>query len=264
MKDIRYYANKAGITLTDDQCVKFRAYEELLLEWNKKINLTSIILPEEIALKHFADSICVIPYIIKAFEKGKPEIRSRSIDISDFLKNSPEFSMIDIGSGAGLPGVPIKILCPGMSMTLLDSLNKRIIFQNEVIKMLGIDKCVTVHSRAEDSAGDEKYREKFDIAIARAVSGMTVLSEYCLPYVRVGGIFAAMKSNVSDELESAEYAIRLLGGEIEERHKFLLPDSDITRAVVIIRKIAKTPAAYPRKAGKPEKEPLMKPERKDV
>ncbi|MHB1484564.1 MAG: 16S rRNA (guanine(527)-N(7))-methyltransferase RsmG [Saccharofermentanales bacterium] len=239
MKDIRYYAEIAGIDLSDEQYSKFRMYEDLLLEWNQKMNLTAITLPEEIALKHFADSISVIPYLVKS-------------------TGSSSFSMIDIGSGAGFPGVPVKIMCPGIDLTLMDSHNKKISFLDEVIKALDLSKCAAIHSRAEDSAKDGKYRERFDVAIARAVSGMPVLCEYCLPYVKTGGIFVAMKTDAGEELESAGHAIRLLGGEIEDYQRFLLPGSDINRSVVIIRKISKTPAAYPRKAGKPEKEPLMK------
>lgn len=250
MKDIGFYAEKAGIFLTKEQYLKFQEYGKLLTEWNDRINLTSIILPEEIALKHFSDSICVIPYIMKALEKSGKIIEGASMSCI-------EFSMIDIGSGAGFPGIPIKILCPRISLTLLDSTNKKLVFLDEVINALALDQCMTIHSRAEDGARSGDYREKFDVAIARAVSGMPALSEYCLPYVKVGGFFTAMKSNVNEELESADRAIRILGGEVEECHEFLLPESDIHRSVVIIRKVAKTPAAYPRKAGKPEKEPIL-------
>lgn len=239
MKDIRYYAEIAGIDISDEQYGKFRTYEDLLLEWNQKMNLTAIVMPEEIALKHFIDSISVIPHLAES-------------------TGTTDFTMIDIGSGAGFPGIPIKIMCPEIELTLLDSSNKKISFLNEVIKTLDLGKCAAIHSRAEDCAKDGKFREKFDVAIARAVSGMPVLCEYCLPYVKTGGIFAAMKADAQEELGSAEHAIRLLGGEIEAYRRFLLPGSDISRSVIIIRKISKTPAAYPRKAGKPEKEPLMK------
>ena len=243
LRTIQYYVEKAGMKLSDDQTAQFQSYQDLLLEWNQKINLTTITDPEEIALKHFADSLSVAPFIHNAFKSEAMRF--------------PDCSLIDVGTGAGFPGIPLKIVYPGISLTLMDSLNKRIAFLDAVIHALSLKDCKTVHSRAEDGARNAAYREKFDIAIARAVAGMPVLCEFCLPYVKIGGIFIAMKSNVKEELEAAKYAISLLGGEIEACHEFLLPESDISRTIVIIRKKSKTPSGYPRKAGKPEKEPLL-------
>ncbi len=244
MKDILYYAEIMGIKLTNSQHEAFNNYRSLLVDWNTRINLTSITDPEEIALKHFADSLAVMPYIEEVFNKAT-DIHTKQI------------SLIDIGTGAGFPGIPLKIALPNLDVTLLDSLNKRISFLDAVISQASLAGIKAVHSRAEEGARNPVFREKFDIAIARAVANMTVLCEYCLPFVKIGGIFIAMKASADDELEQAKSAIQLLGGKIESNNHFLLPDSDINRSVIVIRKIAKTPVAYPRKAGKPEKEPLL-------
>lgn len=245
MNKTGYYAEKLGIRLTGIQIDQFQAYQELLLDWNQRMNLTTITDPEEIALKHFADSLSVAPFIQKAFG-DRPEGLSG-------------LSLVDVGTGAGFPGIPLKIAYPGLSVTLMDSLQKRVAFLDTVVQDLSLGDCVTVHSRAEDGAQNQVYREKFDIAVARAVAGMPVLCEYCLPFVRIGGIFIAMKSNAKEELDTARYSTRVLGGEVEDHSEFLLPDSDIARSIITIRKKGKTPAAYPRKAGKPEKEPLRAP-----
>lgn len=244
MKTIQYYAEKMGFDLTKEQLNQFQNYQETLLEWNNKINLTAITDPEEIALKHFADSLTVVPFLIRAFENQKTVF--------------PDLSLIDVGTGAGFPGIPLKITYPGLSVTLMDSLKKRIDFLDAVLESLSIKDCTTVHSRAEDGSRDIVHRERYDIAIARAVASMPVLCEYCLPYVKVGGVFIAMKSSFKEELDTAKHAINILGGEIEECHDFLLPESDMNRSIIVIRKKSKTPPAYPRKAGKPEKEPLIK------
>ncbi len=250
LKTIQFYAEQSGIELTEEQLVQFQQYQDLLLEWNQKINLTAITDPEEIALKHFADSFSAVPFLMEAFGQR--------------AKRFPDLSLIDVGTGAGFPGIPLKIAYPDLSVTLMDSLNKRIAFLDTIVKSLSLRDCATLHSRAEDGSKEPACREKFDIAIARAVAGMPVLCEYCLPYVKVDGIFAAMKSNVKEELDTAKYAIRLLGGEIENCHDFFLPDSDISRSIVIIRKKSKTPPGYPRKAGTPEKEPLLAKQGKSI
>jgi 16S rRNA (guanine527-N7)-methyltransferase len=242
LKNVQYYADQSNLELSKEQITQFQTYQDLLIDWNQRVNLTAITDPEEIALKHFADSLSLLPFFEEAFKKGTSRF--------------PDLTLIDVGTGAGFPGIPLKITNPSLTVTLMDSLNKRIAFLDAVIQALSLQNCITVHSRAEDGARCDDYRERFDIAVARAVAAMPVLCEYCLPYVKVGGIFAAMKSSAGEELETAKHAIGILGGEIESCHDFKLPESDISRSVIIIRKVAKTPACYPRKAGKPEKTPL--------
>ena len=219
--------------LTEDQVENFFKYMNLLLEWNEKINLTAITDVDDIILKHFIDSMTVLKYI----EKDK--------------------SIIDVGTGAGFPGIPIVIMREDVKITLLDSLNKRINFLNEVCSELKINNIETIHGRAEEAGQNKQYREKYDIAVSRAVANMTTLSEYLIPFVKVGGICICMKgSEIDHELEQAKFAIKELGGKIEKVEKFNLPDSDIERNIVIIKKIKPTPNRYPRKAGMPSKIPI--------
>ncbi len=219
--------------LTEDQVENFFKYMNLLLEWNEKINLTAITDVDDIILKHFIDSMTVLKYI----EKDK--------------------SIIDVGTGAGFPGIPIAIMREDVKITLLDSLNKRINFLNEVCSELKINNIETIHGRAEEAGQNKQYREKYDIAVSRAVANMTTLSEYLIPFVKVGGICICMKgSEIDHELEQAKFAIKELGGKIEKVEKFNLPDSDIERNIVIIKKIKPTPNRYPRKAGMPSKIPI--------
>ncbi len=219
--------------LTEDQVENFFKYMNLLLEWNEKINLTAITDVDDIILKHFIDSMTVLKYI----EKDK--------------------SIIDVGTGAGFPGIPIAIMREDVKITLLDSLNKRINFLNEVCSELKINNIETIHGRAEEAGQNKQYREKNDIAVSRAVANMTTLSEYLIPFVKVGGICICMKgSEIDHELEQAKFAIKELGGKIEKVEKFNLPDSDIERNIVIIKKIKPTPNRYPRKAGMPSKMPI--------
>ena len=219
--------------LTEDQLENFFKYMNLLLEWNEKINLTAITDVDDIILKHFIDSMTVLKYI----EKDK--------------------SIIDVGTGAGFPGIPIAIMREDVKITLLDSLNKRINYLNEVCSELKINNIETIHGRAEEAGQNKKYREKYDIAVSRAVANMTTLSEYLIPFVKVGGICICMKgSEIDHELEQAKFAIKELGGKIEKVEKFNLPDSDIERNIVIIKKIKTTPNKYPRKAGMPSKMPI--------
>lgn len=225
--------DKQGISYTDKQISDFELYFELLKEWNEKINLTAITDDYGVAVKHFTDSVSVLQ---------KVNIKQGA-------------SIIDVGTGAGFPGIPIKIMRPDLKLTLLDSLNKRLIFLNDVCDKLDID-AVTVHSRAEDGARNVKYREAFDYSISRAVASMNVLSEYCLPYVKCGGSFISMKGyDCDDELNLSKNALKLLGGKIASVSKFNLPD-DSGRAIIEVKKICNTPKSYPRQAGKISKQPL--------
>ena len=226
-------AKKIDIELCDQDIEKFYNYMNLLLEWNEKINLTAITEVDDIILKHFIDSITVLKYINKN-EK-----------------------IVDVGTGAGFPGIPIAILKPNCEITLLDSLNKRILFLQAVIRNINLKNTITIHSRAEDFGQDTKIREKYDISISRAVANLATLVEYLLPLVKIGGKCICMKgANADEEIQNAKFAIKELGGKIINVEKLNLPDSDIERTIVIIEKIKNTPAKYPRKAGIPTKQPL--------
>ena len=224
-----------NIKLEKRQMCQFLQYYELLVEWNSFMNLTAITDFDEVIKKHFIDSISLI----------------KAIDLSK------ELSVIDIGTGAGFPGIPLKIAFPNLKITLLDSLNKRIKFLNEVIDKLELDNIETIHGRAEDFAKDKKYRQSYDLCVSRAVANLSTLSEYCLPYVKTGGKFISYKSEkITDEMNAAKNAIKILGGNILGQVDFNLPDSDIYRNLFIIDKAKETPIKYPRKAGLPSKEPL--------
>ena len=233
MKDIiKKECAAVGVELTDAQCAQFEKYYNLLIDWNSRINLTRITEPYEVAVKHFADSLTLLKYF----------------DIPEAAK------VIDVGTGAGFPGIPLKIARPDIKLTLLDSLNKRLSFLSEVCDEIGIE-AELVHSRAEDGSKDAKYREKYDLAVSRAVARLNVLSEYCLPYVKVGGNFAAMKGpELGEELNEAKAAIQTLGGNISAVNEFSLKDSG--RTIVIIEKAAHTPKAYPRHGSKIKSKPL--------
>lgn len=224
-----------GIKLSKKQISQFLKYYELLVEWNGFMNLTAITEYDEVMKKHFVDSLS----LIKAFDVSK------------------EASVIDVGTGAGFPGLALKIAYPNLKITLLDSLNKRINFLNEVIIQLGLSGIEAIHGRAEDFAKPGKLREKFDLCVSRAVANLTTLSEYCLPYVKVGGEFISYKSEkMEEEMNAAKNAIHVLGGKIQGCEEFYLPDSDIYRNLIVIKKVKETPKKYPRKAGLPSKEPL--------
>ena len=225
--------NKIQLNVNDEVLNKFWVYMTNLLEWNKKINLTAITEEDDIILKHFIDSLTILEYI--------PE----------------KSNVIDVGTGAGFPGIPLKIVREDINMTLMDSLNKRITFLNEVINKLGLKKINAIHSRAEELAKMPEHREKYDIAVSRAVANLSTLSEYMIPFVKVGGKCICMKgSNIEEELKTAKNAIKELGGEIEKVINFKLPDSDNERNIIIIKKVRNTKSKYPRKAGMPSKEPL--------
>ena len=227
--------NHLGITLSDKQRQQFDKFYEILIEWNKVMNLTAITEYQEVNEKHFIDSLS----IVKATEINKIE------------------TLIDIGTGAGFPGIPLKIAFPHLKVVLLDSLNKRINFLDNVINELGLLDIKTVHGRAEDYAKKEEYREKFDLCVSRAVANLSTLSEYCLPYVKLKGMFVPYKSGeIDEEVNQAKNAVHILGGKVEDVVKFQLPGTEIGRSFVKIRKIQNTSNKYPRKAGLPAKEPL--------
>ena len=224
-----------NIDLSEKQLHQFLEYYELLVEWNSFMNLTGITKYEEVVQKHFVDSLALC----------------KAIDVSNVT------NIIDIGTGAGFPGVPLKIAYPHLKVTLLDSLQKRIKFLNEVVAQLGLENVETIHGRAEDFAKPSMKRETYDVCVSRAVANLASLSEYCLPYVKVGGYFVPYKSGkVDEELEESKKAVFLLGGKIEEEVKFNLPDSDISRSLIKIKKISATPKKYPRKSGLATKEPI--------
>lgn len=238
-KELQEYFKKLAkdinVEINDEEINEFSIYMDLLLEWNEKINLTAITEKNEIILKHFIDSLTIYKYI-KENDK-----------------------IADVGTGAGFPGIPLAIMKNKNEVNLVDSLNKRINFLNEVIQKIELENVIAIHSRAEDLGKDKKYREKFDIVTSRAVANLTVLVEYLLPLVDVGGYCICMKGpNIEEELNQSKFAIRTLGGKIEKVEKIILPDSDFERNIVIIKKEQYTDKRYPRKAGMPLKNPLLK------
>lgn len=247
-----------NIILDERQLNQFIKYYELLTEWNKVMNLTAITDFEEVCKKHFVDSLS----LIKVYDSDSVVDKDiYGVDNSkvckDFNIMFAHLSVIDIGTGAGFPGIPLKIAFPDMKITLLDSLNKRINFLQTVISELELSNIEAIHGRAEDFAVKGKLREKYDLCLSRAVANLSTLSEYCLPYVKVGGKFISYKSdNIADEIEAAGKAVSVLGGKIENQVKFILPDSDICRNLVVINKCKNTPGTYPRKAGTASKEPI--------
>ena len=227
------------IILSDSQIEQFLIYYEMLIEKNKVMNSTAITEFDEVMKKHFIDSLS----LVKAH---------------DSRDNLP-ISVIDIGTGGGFPGIPLKITFPHLKVTLMDSLNKRVDFLKEVIEELGLSDIDVIHGRAEDFAKPGQLREQYDLCVSRAVANLSVLSEYCLPYVKVGGKFISYKSEkIVEEMKDAEYAIQLLGGRIGEQISFTLPDSDLFRNLFVVEKCDLTPDKYPRKAGMASKKPLKR------
>jgi len=228
-------SNNEGLQFSEKKYEQFMKYKDLIKEWNEKVNLTAIKEDEEIVKKHFIDSIKVFKF--------------------KELKNAK--NIIDIGTGGGFPGIPMKIIKPEINIVLLDSLNKRINFLNIVIQELQLERIKAIHGRAEDFGKDINYREQFDLCVSRAVAKLSSLSEYCLPYVKVGGYFISYKSGkVQEELDMSVNAFQILGAELKEVSEFMLPNTDIERTLVVLQKKATTPNKYPRSAGKPSKDPL--------
>ena len=224
-----------GLNLSEQQVEQFIKFYELLVEWNKVMNLTGITEYEEVISKHFLDSLL----LVRAYDMKRAD------------------SIIDIGTGAGFPGIPLKIVFPEKKLVLLDSLGKRIKFLNQVVDNLDLQQIELIHARAEDYAKKEEYREQFDLAVSRAVANLASLSEYCIPFVKLGGAFVPYKSgSIEEELKQSEKAVSILGGKRMEYKELLLPDTDITRTFIVIEKVKHTSKKYPRKAGLPTKEPL--------
>ena len=232
-REFEKYLAKMNISLLKEQYGQFYAYMELLIEWNEKMNLTAITDPKEIILKHFVDSLTIAKYV------------------------KEDKSIIDMGTGAGFPGIPIKIYRKDVKVVLADSLNKRIKFLYEVIDKLKLENVETIHCRAEELGKNKQYREKFDYATSRAVANLSTLSEYLMPFVKLNGKCIFMKTiEVEEELEKAKKAIKTLGGKIEKVDKFEIPESDLGRSIIIVKKEKITPSKFPRKPGTPAKEPL--------
>ncbi len=234
---LREYTTAFGVQLSEEMCAKFDRYAQLLVEWNQKMNLTAIVEPDDIVLKHFADSLTALP----------------------LLPQREGITLVDVGTGAGFPAVALAIARPDLRVTLLDSLNKRLLFLQEVCRELGLS-AQTVHARAEEGGRDPSLRERFDVATARAVAALPVLSEYCLPFVKTGGVFLAMKGPESDEeYAQAEKAIRVLGGRVKEVRQHTLPVlpkdgvEQLERRIFVIEKSKPTPNAYPRPTAKIKK-----------
>ncbi len=224
-----------GINPDDKMLNDFKIYREILVDWNQKMNLTGIEEEKEVYVKHFLDSVSAIK--------------------NNYIKDN--MSLIDVGTGAGFPGLPLKIALKSLNVTLLDSLNKRINFLQEVCKNINIFDVDFIHGRAEDFGKDENYREKFDIATARAVAGLPVLMEFCIPFVKVGGYFICLKGpNANLELEESKNAMEILGVEFIEKIDVKLPEYDLNHNILVFKKIKSTPEKYPRKAGKPSKMPI--------
>lgn len=238
MEVLRKGCKELGILLSEKQEQQFMKYYQLLLEWNQRVNLTSITDYEDVINKHFLDSLCLVK-IPDVIGKEKKKV-------------------IDVGTGAGFPGIPLKIIFPEIQLTLLDSLNKRINFLNVLVEELELDEVTAIHGRAEELGKNKEYRETFDLCVSRAVAHLSVLSEYCIPLVRVKGDFIPYKSgNIQEELGEAQGAVKLLGGCIRDKVEFTVPNSDMSRSLICIEKKHATPGKYPRKSGTPGKSPLV-------
>lgn len=236
-KIIQEAMQSLGLWITEEKCGQLLRFYEILSEKNKVMNLTAITDFHEVVLKHFVDSAALVQVL---------DLQER------------ELRVLDLGTGAGFPGIPLKILFPKLHLVLLDSLNKRVKFLNEVIEELSLNDIEAIHGRAEEYGRKKEFREQFDLCVSRAVANLATLSEFCLPFVRMGGYFIPYKSGeMQEELGNAKNAIRLLGGSIEEVKEFVLPNSDIGRSFIKIKKVGNTKPKYPRMGGKPMKEPIL-------
>jgi len=228
---------RLDLTLSEEQLAQFLRFYEMLTEKNKVMNLTAITDFGEVVTKHFLDSLLILKAV-------RPE-------------KLLSLRVLDLGTGAGFPGIPLKIALPELNITLADSLNKRVLFLNEVIQELGLKKIDTVHARAEDLGKDPAYREKYGLVVSRAVANLSSLSEYCLPFVRIGGLFVSYKSvDIMEEYVSAQKAIKVMGGGKSDIQTYQLPGTDLSRSFVLISKKTATPKKYPRRAGLPSKDPI--------
>ena len=235
--------NDIGVDISDIQIYQFQRYYEMLIDVNKNMNLTAITDEKDVIIKHFLDSISIVAF--------------KELDFINKVNKMDITSVIDIGTGAGFPGIPLKIMFPSLNITLVDSLNKRVNFLNSVIQEFKLEKIVAIHARAEEIAKDDKYREKYDLCVSRAVANLATLSEYCLPFVRVNKYFVPYKSQkIDEELSYGKKSISVMGGKIIDKYKFILPESDNERSFVYIKKIKNTPKKYPRSGNKPSKEPI--------
>lgn len=248
--------DELGIVLDEVQLGQFLTYYELLVEKNKVMNLTAITEFQEVVEKHFLDSLS----LVKGAEIFRSEFEGKIFQRLAFSEQSSSVEkprLLDLGTGAGFPGIPLKIAFPWLDIVLMDSLNKRILFLQEVIEKLGLQEICAVHGRAEEMARKKEYREKFDICVSRAVANLASLSEYCIPFVKMGGFFVSYKSGeIEEELCQSQKAVKLLGGAARDVVKFQLPNTDMGRSLVIVEKKNATPKNYPRKAGMPSREPL--------
>lgn len=236
MEELRAKAEQIGVMLTNEQLEQFDTYYHRLIEKNKVMNLTAITEYQEVIDKHFVDSLLLA-------------------GVRDLTE---ELSVIDVGTGGGFPGIPLKIAFPNLKITLLDSLNKRVNFLNEVIEELQLQEIEAIHSRAEDAGQNANYREKYDLCVSRAVANLSALSEYCLPFVKPSGYFISYKStNIDEELQQAGKAIKVLGGKLEQPVTVQIPETDIYRQFIMIQKKSHTPKVYPRKAGTASKNPIV-------
>ena len=236
-KTLSYICYKINIEINEEQLWKFYQFYQLLLEWNQRMNLTAIIEERDVIYKHFADSIAVLKYI----------------DMKE------EDNVIDVGCGAGFPGIPLKIMRPGIRITLVDSVNKKLDFVREAATVLELSDVSCIHGRAEDLGREKGLRNSFDFCVSRAVSELAVLSELCLPFIKKQSLFISYKGgSPEEELKEAEYAIKELGGKIETVEKFVLPETDMERSFIMIRSVKQISDKYPRKVGVPKKSPLMR------